>query len=320
MKMQPRYAALLAATLLPACGVDGRSGLDEPLVVRSATFYAGELPGEPPVVPGSGVERVPPSTSGGIPNRVELRQGLGVVTFTGLSSDDAVAVGVRLDEVGNGYWVLPTLYKDVQVPNSLIWSFTADLSHSLEPGVHRMLTVAFDEDGNPGTQAETLMCINPLVPDNGNACDKTKAPPGLVFSLEWDSPADLDLALVLPDGTVIDWDAPVSGERDESGKIDLSVPGVGKLQGDSNADCSGDGRQREDIVFQAMPPAGKYLVYANLNRACGQEQVVYQALYHVRTRDGDTFGQRTRSLGAGTLLPRQAGVELGTFVAEVTVN
>src|SRR5690606_9989140 len=200
MKMTPRKLVILAAAVLSGCGVDGRSGMNEPIVVRNATFYAGELPGRPPIVPGSGVERVPPSTSSGTPSKAELRQGLGSVTFTGQSSDDAVAVGVRFDEIGTGYWVLPTLFADVQTPNTLVWNFTADLQYSLEPGVHRMLTVAFDEEGNAGTQSEMLLCINPLVPDNGNACDETKAPPGLIFSLEWDGAADLDLALVLPDG------------------------------------------------------------------------------------------------------------------------
>lgn len=313
--------ALMAGwSLVSACGVDGQSHRDEPIVVHNATFYAGELPGEPPVAPGSDIPRVPPSTSSGTPNKAQIVQGMGSVNFTGQATDDAVSVAVRFDGVGTGYWLLPTLYKDAQTPDTLVWTLDADIGHALDAGTYRMLTVAFDEEGNAGTQSGMLLCINSLVPDNGNACNEETAPPGVVFSLEWDNAADLDLALVLPDGQVIDWRAPVSGEPDESGNIDLSVPGVGKLQRDSNGDCSNDGRQREDIVFQAMPPAGNYLVYANLNRACGEHEVIYQAHYHVRTRDGDTFAQNTRSLGAGTLLPRQAGVELGTFVGEVTVN
>lgn len=315
------WMALSGVGVLSGCsGTDGRTGLEEPLRVHDAQFYAGELPGEPPVVPGSDEPRVPPSTSSGTPSKAEIRQGLAGVGFTGQASDDAVAVAVRLDEVGSGYWLLPTLYEDAQTPNTLVWTFVADFQHSIEPGTYRMLTVGLDAEGNAGTQSEMTICVNSLVPDNGNACDAESAPPGVVFSLEWDTPADLDLALVLPSGVVIDWRAPVSGEPDENGNIDLGASGVGKLQRDSNGDCTGDGRQREDVVFQAMPPPGNYLVYANLNRACGQHHVTYRASYHVRTRDESAYDQDTRSLGAGTLLPRQAGVELGTFVGEVTVN
>jgi hypothetical protein len=314
--------ALVGAVLaLSGCGgLDGHSGLAEPLVVHDAQFFSGELPGEPPVVVGSGDEVVPPTATSGTPSRAELRQGLAGVTFTGQASGDAVAVASRFDDVGTGYWLLPTLFEDAQTPGTLVWTFTADLQHSLPAGIHRLLTVALDEDGNAGTQSELFVCINSLVPDNGNACDPAAAPPALVVSLEWDAPVDLDLAVVLPDGTAISWEHPTSGEADASGNIDLSVPGVGALQRDAGGDCLVDGRQREDIVFQALPPDGDYLVYANLNRACGEDHVSYSATYHYRTSDDGEYTQESSILGAGTLLHRQAKTGRGTFIGEVTVN
>jgi len=320
MRPQLLLLTFAAGSAFACSGVDGRSGLDEPFRVHDATFYAGELPGTPPVVVGSGEEQVPPITSSGTPSKSDIRQGLSSVRFTGQSTDDSDAVAVRFDGVGTGYWILPTLYEDVQTPNTLIWSLVADFQLSFEPGLHRMLTVAIDADGNAGTQSEMTVCVNSLVPDNGNACYPTQAPPGVVFSLEWDAAADLDLALVMPGGEIIDWRTPVSGTPDASGNIDLGASGVGKLQRDGNADCQIDGRQREDIVFQASPVPGTYLVYANLNRACGEAHVTYDAAYYARTRDGDSFGQARGEIGAGTLLPRQAGAKLGTFVGDITVN
>ena len=315
------WATVPSMLALLACGgLDGHSALGEPLVVHQAQFFAGDLPGEPPVVVGSGDEVVPPRVTSGTPSRAELRQGLAAVSFTGQASGDAVAVATRFDDVGTGYWLVPTTFEDAQAPGNLVWTFTADLQHSLPAGVHRLLTVALDEDGNAGTQSELLVCINSLTPDNGNACDPTKAPPALVVSLEWDGPADLDLAVVLPNGETISWDHPTSGEPDASGNIDLFVSGVGSLQRDAAGDCLVDGRQREDIVFQALPPDGDYLVYANLNRACGEDSVSYNASYHYRTSDDGEYDQATKTIGAGTLLHRQAGRKLGTYIGDVTVN
>jgi hypothetical protein len=306
--------------LVAGCGTDGRSGLEEPLRVHDAQFVAGDLPGEPPLVPGSDTPLVPPTTDAGTPSVAYLQQRSSDVHFNGVASGDAVAVGVRLEDQGTGYWLLPTLFRDPVAEDALAWSFVADFQESLPPGTHRLLTVAFDGQGNAGTQAERTLCINSLVPDGGNACDATRPPPFVVVSLTWDTPVDLDLRIVLPDGQLIDTAHPVSGEPDEAGNIDLNVPGVGKLQHDSGANCVIDGRQREDVVFQVEPPPGVYRIYANLSRACEESHVTYEASYHVRTQDGDEYGQDTRSVGAGTLLNRQAGNELGTFVGEVTVN
>src|SRR5688572_32254968 len=142
-------AGLLGAVLFGGCnGVDGRSGLDEPIVVHNAQFFAGELPGQPPVAPGSDVPRVPPSTSSGTPSRAEVRQGLAGVSFTGQASDDAFAVAVRFDDVGSGYWLLPTLYEDAQTQKTLVWTFVADFQHSLEAVVNRMISLVIDTVGS----------------------------------------------------------------------------------------------------------------------------------------------------------------------------
>lgn len=306
-------------SLATACGgTDGRSGLEEPFIARDAQFVHGELPGEPPIAFGEVPE--PPRVSGATASVAYLRERLGGFSLSGQSSDDAVAVGIRIDGRGEGYWLRPTLFPDAQVPGELIWKFDVDLQDSLPRGRHRFLTVAFDKDGKPGTQASTSICVNSLVPDNGNACNPERVPPYVVVSLEWDTHVDLDLRLRLPDGQFIDVDNPVSGEPDESGTFDLQARGVGELQQDSNRACVIDGRQREDIVFRSKPPSGKYAVYASLKRACGETSVTYKSTYHVRAKKGDEYSVTTGVLGSGSLVAEQVGLGPGTYIGEVTVN
>lgn len=315
------FFAIPAAGLTVAVGcggTDGRSGLEEPFIAHDAQFVRGELPGDPPVAFGEVPE--PPRVTGATASVAYLRERLGGFSFSGQSSDDAVSVGIRIDGRGEGYWLRPTLFPDAQKPGELIWQFAVEFQDSLPAGRHRFLTVAFDKDGNAGTQASTTICVNSLVPDNGNACNPEREPPFVVVSLEWDTPVDLDLKLRLPDGQIIDSDNPVSGEPDDSGNFDFSQSGVGELRHDSNRDCVGDGRQREDIVFQSKPPSGQYVVYASLNRACGEASVTYKSTYHTRVREGDKYSVESGVLGSGSLVSEQAGVFAGTFIGEVTVN
>lgn len=305
-----RFRGLISGALLSlGCGTDPRVGLDEPILVHDAQFVVGELPS------GEG-----PASEPGTFRPSFLWQRLSGVEFSGLAFGDAAAIGVRLEDEGTGYWLVPTGTRNDLTASALNWSFSLDLQDSLDPGVHRLLLTAFDENGNAGPTTVNDLCINPFVPDNGNACNPRSSPPYVVLSLEWDTPVDLDLRVVLPDDQVIDANRPISGEPDASGNYDLNAPGVGKLQRDANARCVIDGRQREDVVFQARPPRGTYRVYANLTRACGENRVTYKASYHARVSTDEGFDQNTAEIGAGALVPEQAGSGLGTFVGELTVN
>jgi hypothetical protein len=116
-QLTTRGRSALVGVLFALCGcssLDGHSGLGEPFVVHNAQFFSGELPGEPPLEPGSGASPVPPTTTSGTPSKADLRQGLAGVSFTGQASDDAVVVATRLEGEGTGYWLLPTLFRDVQ--------------------------------------------------------------------------------------------------------------------------------------------------------------------------------------------------------------
>ena len=96
-----RLLAITLLALVPACTGEVRPlGLGEPIRVEGATLRRGALPGSPDATTGPRVTAV--ETSGGIWQQGQLGR-----TVTGRVSDDAVAIGVRLDALGTGWWTLP---------------------------------------------------------------------------------------------------------------------------------------------------------------------------------------------------------------------
>lgn len=293
--------------LIAACGgTDPNFGLGEPIVVYDGQFVQGLLP--------ESSLSTPTTTSpvSDVPAPFERSAG---IVYQGNASRDAAAVGIQIGELGSGYYLIPTGPTNAQDPRLLTWSFTMNLQSALPPGRHKLHTVAFDAEGNPGPRSEMTFCVRSLRPDNGNSCFTEISPPALVVSLEWDRPADLDLILVLPDGSRINAQRPsgTTNENDTSG---------GQLTLDSNANCLFDGRQREDIVFAEFPRAGTYAAYVNLFRACKEESVTYQVSRHTRSRIEGGFRVQSRDIGAGSLTKAQAnaGTSIGTFVGEITIQ
>ena len=311
------YAAVALSTLSLACaGTDGRSGVEEPFVVQDGQFVEGDLPG---VKREDAGDQTGPTVTSASSTIAVLRERLSGVGFFGLSSLDASAVGVQFEGLGSGYYLFPTGAVDSQDPRSLSWSFNADFNASLPAGRHQLLTVAFDKDGKPGIQASASLCIRSLLPDNGNSCFPQIAPPFLVVSAEWDTPVDFDLLVITPSGIVISAKNPIG---DQAGQ-DVNDPSLGRIAYDGNVNCQVDGRQREDIVFEALPEPGTYKIYVNLARNCGEASVNYEVSRHVqRSLPDNEYGVSSSNVGAGTLIADQAkgGTSLGTFVAEFKVN
>lgn len=316
MKLTRSWGAALFFLFLACSGTDGRSGVDQPLLVHDAQFVEGELPGSPI---DSDSERVTtPTVTAATSEVAALRERLAGVNFFGLASRDATAVGVRLANLGEGYFLFPTGAVDAQDPDALTWSFVADLTDSLPAGRHELLTVAFDENGKAGPHASTSLCVRSLRPDNGNACFPAIAPPAVVISVQWDTLVDLDLLVVTPEGATISQDHPSNVEPG-----DPEGSATGNLTLDGNADCHIDGRQREDIVFAERPSSGRYFVYVNLARSCGETSVTYEVSKHIRQRLGDEeYGVASRPIGSGSLIADQAngGEKIGTFVGELIVK
>lgn len=315
--------ALVASVVLSlfACsGEKGETGLAEPLRLRSGTFKTGELPGQ--------VGPTPSITSFETASTV-VRPGQTEKGLLGRASPDAVAVAVRFADLGSGYWVFPVDGPDPQNNGELVWQTVADFGDDVAPGLHALRVVAIDGAGNAGPPRELSVCITPPIPDNLNACDDKLLPPAAVLSLSWDTPDDVDLVIVTPDGRIVDAKHPrtvappppgpsSTGDTADAG----ATASVGTFDRDSNGGCVIDGVQRENLVFQKRPPTGSYLVYASLFDACGRGPAHFRfSLFEPEATANPKVQHLVESVTKqGVLLPLEAsgGAHLGTFVTEVT--
>jgi hypothetical protein len=313
--------ALLTALVLSlfACsGEPSETGLAEPLRLRNGSFKEGDLPGEPP----ADTSATSPLVTSFETASTVIRPGQTEKGLLGRVSPDAVAIGIRFADLGSGYWVLPVDGPDPQNNGELVWQALADFGSNVPAGLHALRVVAIDGSGHAGAQRQLSVCVTPSVPDNLNACQPTNAPPSAVLSLSWDTAVDLDLVVVTPEGRVVDAKHPrSSAPGGDTGDAGAAVS-VGTFDRDSNAACTVDGVQRENLVFPARPSPGSYLVYANLFEACGAASVHFRfSLFEASpTADPKVLEQVETITKSGTLLALEAngGARLGTFVTEVT--
>ncbi len=332
MKLRSAGAALLFAT--SACsGQPIPSGLTEPIAVHDAQFISGALPGTA-APQGDNPKLVAPTTTLSDFPVLGVKAGQSDISFSGHASHEGnpVAIAVQLKDAGSGYWLLPLGSPDPANQNDLQWNdLTIDFSIGAPVGERDLLFDAIDANGHGGTQADVPFCIDSAIPDNRNACAPEKQPPALVVELSWDTPVDLDLKVVLPGGAIIDAkhpSYPAKGGPQPGG--DGTVPPGPDTTGayidtDSNANCVIDGVQRENLVYWQKPPAGTYVVYADLFDACGQPTVSFTVTPYVsRPGKPDSDGTPTFKVvplqsTSGTLVAQNAdtGTALGTFVTEL---
>lgn len=312
------FVLALAATviaLVAACsGEKSESGLGEPLRVRNGVFKEGPLPGLPPAAaPGPGVSVTAIETASTV-----LRPAQGEKTLTGRASVGTAAIAIAIAGVGRGYWVLPVDGPDPLNNGELGWQALVEIGRDVPSGSKELRVVAIDAAGNAGTQRALPICVPRLLPDNLNACDPSIAPPAAVVSLTWDTAVDLDLIAVAPDGRVIDAKHP-RGFTIDAG-ADAGGPAPPAIDRDSNAACSLDRVQQEDLVFPDPPGPGSYLVFVNLFDACERAPVHFRVTVSARqvTADGKLGLVETETKG-GTLTAVNAngGARLGTYVTEV---
>ena len=314
--MSRAFTALLALALCRCSGEPQRVGLDEPFAVRNGVLREGPLPGSPPSDAGITTPAITAAESAG----ALVAPGQAGKVYLGRASPEAYAVGVRLDELGSGWWMVPVGGADPSFNNELTWQLTADFPGRVAPGLHRMRFVALDASGRGGTQRDLRVCVLPEIPDNLHACDPTITAPDTVISLSWDADADLDLVVVTPDGKVVDARHPTTAAvMGTSVPADrLRDPSTGVLDRNSNAACALDRVRRENLVFQGAPAAGVWRVYVNLFDACRQTA----ARYRVGVWRRDASGAQTESLrrdGILTAIAANGGAARGTFVTEVTL-
>jgi hypothetical protein len=315
--------ALAAVSAAVACsdGAPINPGVSEPMFIAGAQFVPGDMPGAPAVEDGGagddGGAPTPPLSVVSVDyNNVHVVPGASGKSFGGLVTTDAVAVGVRLEELGSGYWVVPVAGRDSQVANSSDFSFNASFDANDPPGERNLLMVAIGADGSAGTQLATELCIQSRIPDNGHACDPGAAVPAVVFSLQWDSNFDVDLHVIAPDGTDIN---PKTNPLQVP--LDAGMPPADdpKIDRDSLGQCVPDGLRQEDLVFLDYPPVGPYDIYADPFAACGQPAARFVLTIYEAGSDGALHATFTQS---GELLSGSVtgGGASGLFITEKQFN
>ena len=327
-----RVAIAVSSMAVGGCsGQATPSGLSEPVRVQfgsaqNAQFIPGPLPGQPPLSSdqvNAGVAAVNPSipslsVTGQVVSESEANK-----AFSGLASADAVAVALRFEDLGSGYWVFPVGPPDLLQASQYTWKASLSFGAAIPAGLHALNFAAIDAQGHSGTQNSIQLCVDSPVPDNFNACFPNKAPPNTVFSLDWDTPVDLDLQVQTPSGKLVDAKHPTT-TPEEDGGLAPAAPNVGTLDRDAGRGCVDDGVRREDMVWEQKPDPGVYYIYANLYDACGQSAVHFNlALYQAEPGVEAGTQQLVQSFSrSGELLAADAngGAGIGLFVTQVLVQ
>jgi hypothetical protein len=263
------------ALLLGGCddGQGPSTGLTEPMIVSNGQFIPGDLPGTPPPA-----DAAAPSPDGATPpltvvstsadNTTLIPPGAYGQILSGAVSGDTSAVGLRLDGLGSGYWVVNLGTPDPTVP-TFPFKATVGFEPTIPPGNRNVLFAALGPGGAGGVQNYVTLCFEPRIPDNGHACRPTNALPAAVLSLQWDSNFDLDLHVVTPNGDDISPKMVYGMLVDAGGntKVDPNIPHIDR---DALGSCVANGIRQEDVIFMQPLPRGTTTIYVDPFASCGQ--------------------------------------------------
>jgi len=261
----------LVAILAPACewSSDTSSGVTSIIQIEGGQAYRGSISDPPTTIPKANASVVPQNAAifPGSINKVIS----GVVD----SNANAVAIGVAGDSV---YWRVPALSRDLSGIDS--FDYTAKLSISRDVATSPLLqrndqgqstlplsARAVDNAGNFGPAQ-----IQPLVL-KGNAITGA-----LIVSLQWDTPTDLDLHVLVPANNAAGYVEVWTKHRSaDPGNTDAGTSPDGTLDFDSNANCQIDGQDLENVIWNGPPPAGHYVVRVAAASLCGLTAAAWYA-------------------------------------------
>ena len=251
-RLLPRLAPVALACLAACQAVRADTGLEAGMRVASAQFVSGDLDTAAPSG-GPAVVSLFNSLTAVQPGEIEkpLSGTLGATAA-------AVALGLRGDR---GYWIVVAGPPALDAPDQPTFAATLSFSPDLPLGNLTLVARAVDAQGRFGAPATVPLTSAPPAPPSGT----------LVVGLRWDAESDLDLHLVTPDGTEV-WAGNINSYQmpPPGSPVDASAwQQGGILDFDSNAGCVIDGRRQENVVWQAPPPAGTYLVRVDTASLCG---------------------------------------------------
>jgi hypothetical protein len=222
-------------------------------------------------VPGGGGG--PAISTGGA--RTVIDGGTNQVVVDCPSGLDAVLVSVRDAE---GYWRIP-----LQGPQTVVELVLA-LAAAIPSGSFDCV-FAGERNG----------AVGPPVP--ATMTRRAVGTGRLQVNLSWDSPADLDLHVVEPDGTEVWYGAQTSRN---GGELDL----------DSNAGCTA-GISNENVTYAGAPPAGEYIVRVDNYDACTAPSSGFVVRINIEGRPPMVY--RGTMTGPGTGAGAGGGQEIARF-------
>ena len=260
--------ALAALALASACAdnppVYG-PGLHLQIQVEGAGLVHGEL----------GHDAGGPEVSQILRPQPVVARGEGTVVLSGRLGPGGVALHLQAQD-DDDHWIAQPSGYDFVISDELLWSVELAFSHAIQDDELTVFLQAADADGRLGPIEAVDFVISPDVP-----------PAQLYVSLGWDAPVDLDLHAELPDGTVVGAKNYNSIEvpPGQSPPPEVWMMG-GWLDFDSNQHCVLDMRNRENVMWLADPPAGRYRVYAHLFSPCDAQAVNFAVTVQ---RDGEVI-------------------------------
>ena len=256
-----RAMSVVASLVAAGCAASAspESGITALLRVSNAQFVVGALDPDTTAT-GSAV------ISGVAINNTNVYPGEQNFPLSGTVTGATALVGLDNDV---GYWIVPATVLDQTTAAG--YTFTTQLAFSplLPVGAHRLILRGVAADGTVGPAQ--LYKLDAAI----------SAPTGfpLVVTLAWDTEADLDLHVVMPN--VQDPSTPI--EIWAKHPVGLPVPVLGGppiypeqianapyLDFDSNSNCAIDGRRQENVIFPVAPPPGDYTVRVDTPSLCGQ--------------------------------------------------
>lgn len=271
--MRAAWIALCALALL---GCESTTSLFGPGLDQQVRVRGGQLVKGPIVDPGCSPDTSSdcgPKVTSVSRSQASVKRGDGTVIVTGRLGPGGTALHVWAEGDSNHWVALPSSFDAIQ-PEELTFSIELEFSFAIQGETLSVHLQAADASGRLGPVSVSEFTILPDVP-----------PAELLVSLGWDASADLDLHVELPDGTIV-------GAKNINSNVPSGNPGDlswmygGYLDYDSNQECRIDSINRENVVWldhmgspgAALPPPGRYKVYANLFASCGASSVNFEAV------------------------------------------